>query len=70
MKDALDKVMEGRTVLVIAHRLSTIVNSDQIIVVDHGHVLEQGTHRELLKLKGKYHQLVVKSLDKNQKKIE
>ncbi|KAJ6225386.1 hypothetical protein RDWZM_003931 [Blomia tropicalis] len=63
VKDALDKLMEGRTVLVIAHRLSTILDSDRIVVLDDGHILEHGTHGQLLKLKGKYYELVKKSLD-------
>jgi ATP-binding cassette subfamily B protein len=45
---ALAEVMRGRTTIVIAHRLSTVVNADQILVMDHGRVVEQGTHRSLL----------------------
>lgn len=65
VKSALDTVMKGRTVLVIAHRLSTILNSDQIILLGSGRILEQGSHSELLQKKGKYYSLVMKSTEKN-----
>lgn len=53
----MDALMEGRTVFVIAHRLSTVKNSDVIIVLDHGRIIERGTHDDLLKQKGQYYQL-------------
>lgn len=53
----MDKLMEGRTVFAIAHRLSTIMNSNVIIVLDHGRIIERGTHNQLLEEKGVYYQL-------------
>lgn len=57
VQDALDKLMEGRTSFVIAHRLSTIFKANQIFVVENGHVIEHGTHEELLALNGLYSNL-------------
>ena len=53
----MDKLMEGRTVFVIAHRLSTVRNSDVIMVLDHGKIIERGSHSELIEKKGTYYQL-------------
>ncbi|KAM5156859.1 ATP-dependent translocase ABCB1-like [Mantella aurantiaca] len=58
VQEALDKAREGRTCIVIAHRLSTIQNADKIAVIQNGKVVEQGTHQQLLQLKGAYHSLV------------
>ena len=54
VQEALKEFQRDRTVLIIAHRLSTIVNADQIIVLENGEVVEQGSHEELLKWEGKY----------------
>ena len=53
----MDTIMQGRTTFVIAHRLSTVRNADQIIVLDHGHIAEHGTHQQLMALHGRYYRL-------------
>ena len=57
VQDGMDKLMKGRTVFVIAHRLSTIKNSDVIMVLDQGRIIERGDHESLLAEKGRYYQL-------------
>jgi ATP-binding cassette subfamily B protein len=57
VQDGMDKLMQGRTTFVIAHRLSTIRNSDDIIVLEQGRIVEHGTHDQLLSQKGRYYQL-------------
>lgn len=57
VQDGMDKLMQGRTVFVIAHRLSTIQNSDAIMVLENGRIIERGSHDELIKQKGTYYQL-------------
>lgn len=57
VQEGMDKLMKGRTVFVIAHRLSTIKNSDVIMVLDQGRIIERGNHDDLIKEKGKYYQL-------------
>ena len=58
IQQALDQLMEGRTVIIIAHRLSTIRNADLIVVLEGSHIVEQGTHQELMKANGLYKRLV------------
>ena len=57
IQKAMDRLMEGRTVFVIAHRLSTVRRSNAILVLEHGTVIERGSHEELLAQKGEYYQL-------------
>ena len=58
VQDALEKMMKNRTSIVIAHRLSTIKNADYIIVLNKGSIMEKGNHKDLMKLRGLYHNLV------------
>lgn len=63
VQDGMDKLMEGRTVFVIAHRLSTIRNSDVIMVMDQGKIIERGNHEKLMKERGTYYQLYTGGLE-------
>src|SRR5207245_3388361 len=57
VQDALDRLMKGRTTFVVAHRLSTIQQADRILVLEHGTIVEEGTHEALLERKGLYYHL-------------
>ena len=63
VQQGMDNLMKGRTVFVIAHRLSTIRNSDAIMVLEHGRIVERGSHEELIKEKGIYYQLYTGKLE-------
>jgi subfamily B ATP-binding cassette protein MsbA len=63
IKDALAKLMKGRTAVVIAHRLSTVMHADKIVVISHGKVVEEGTHQELLDRNGAYANLYLKQFE-------
>ena len=63
VQDGMDKLMSGRTTFVIAHRLSTIKNSDVIMVLDQGRIIERGNHESLLAKKGVYYQLYTGALE-------
>ena len=61
--ERLERLFENKTVVVVAHRLSTVKNADNILVLDHGRIVEQGTHAELTTRKGYYYELVKNQLD-------
>lgn len=61
--ESLNKLFKDKTVIVVAHRLSTVKNADKIIVLDHGRIVEQGTHNELVKFNGYYYKLVCNQLE-------
>ena len=63
VQEGMDKLMKGRTVFVIAHRLSTIKNSDLIMVLDHGRIIERGNHKELIAQKGTYYGLYTGAIE-------
>ena len=64
LQSSLNKISEGRTTIIIYHRLSTIVNSDKILLLKNGEVLEEGNHNDLLKLNGEYHKMYNNQLSK------
>jgi len=57
IQEALERLMENRTSIIIAHRLSTLRNADKIVVIDHGEIVEEGSHEELIRLGGLYSRL-------------
>lgn len=59
IRDALESAKKGRTTITIAHRLSTILNADKIFLLDHGSIVEAGTHVELMAKKGRYYSLFI-----------
>lgn len=64
LQATLAEVLRGRTAIVIAHRLSTVAGADNIAVLDHGRIVEQGTHEQLMALGGRYKQMILlQSLD-------
>lgn len=67
IQDALNKALEGRTSFIIAHRLSTIRSADRILVIDNGRIIEEGTHRQLIRRKGYYYRLYTNQFMKEQK---
>ena len=68
IQESLEKVIKNNTMLMVAHRLSTIQHADIIFVFDHGRIIEQGSHQELLKQKGRYYQLFMLQYQKNELK--
>jgi len=70
IQDALDKLMKNRTTFIIAHRLSTVMNADQIMVLDHGRIVERGTHAELATAGGLYARLCEVQFKRAQEKVE
>ena len=70
IQKSLNQLLEGRTVLTIAHRLSTVVNSDFIVVLENGEIIEQGTHKELLAFKGRYKRMWNRQANEEQTKVE
>ena len=66
IQDSLNKMMNIGTMIIVAHRLSTIQHADNIIVLSHGNIIEQGNHQQLLKNKGKYYKLYQLQFHKEQ----
>ena len=70
MQEAIARTVIGRTVLVIAHRLSTIRNANKILVLQHGEIVEEGTHIDLMRKRGLYYQLVKRQTEQNEIEIK
>ncbi len=65
VQEAISRTVIGRTVLVIAHRLSTIRNADKILVLQHGNIVDEGQHNELMDKRGLYYELVKRQTEQN-----
>jgi ATP-binding cassette subfamily B protein len=69
IQNGMEAIMKGRTSFIIAHRLSTIKRADRIFVIENGHIAEMGSHKELLRLKGKYFNLYTKQFRSERENI-
>jgi ATP-binding cassette subfamily B protein len=68
VKEALDRLMKGRTTLIIAHRLSTVMGADRVLVLDEGKIIQSGKHAALMQEEGLYKKLVERQLEQGQER--